>query len=115
MDISKISSDRIQERQAQETTQSQKAQTAQKREEARAGGAEGSAPAKRAEDVKWSSEAKLASEALATAKASPDVRADRVAAIKASIASGSYQIDSKSLADKMISHSLEDDLLTRNG
>jgi negative regulator of flagellin synthesis FlgM len=115
MDITKISSDRVQERQTQETSQSQKSQAAavQKRGDHRAAGVEGSSPAKRAEDVKWSSEARLASEALAAAKAAPDVRADRVAALKASIANGTYKVDSKTLADKMISRSLEDDLLTR--
>ena len=116
MDITKISSDRVQERQTQEANQSQKAQSAaQQRGDARANGAEGSGPANKAENVKWSSDAKLASEALATAKASPDVRADRVAALKAAIADGSYKVDSKTLADKMISRSLEDDLLARNG
>ena len=116
MDISKISSERIQERQAQEAAQSQKSQSAnQSRESAHVGGAEGSSPAQKAENVKWSAGAKLASEALATAKASPDVRADRVASLKAAIADGTYKMDSKAIADKMISHSLENDLLTRNG
>lgn len=115
MDISKLNSDRVQERQTQETTQSQKSQAAaQKKVENQAAGSAQSTATSRSSDVKWSADAKLATEAMAVAKASPDIRADRVASLKASIADGSYKVDAKALADKMISRSLEDDLLTRN-
>jgi negative regulator of flagellin synthesis FlgM len=119
MDISKISSERIQqERVAQDAAQTQKAQQAQAQQKAEASkkaeGAEGSG-AKGAADVKWSANAKLADEALAIAKNSPDIRSDKVAALKAAIQSGTYKIDSKGIADRMIESSLQDDLLSRNG
>lgn len=34
----------------------------------------------------------------------PDVRADKVAALKQQIASGSYQVDTRVLAAKMLDH-----------
>lgn len=41
--------------------------------------------------------------------AEPDVRADRVAELKAQIQSGEYQVDFSGLADKMINDSMTED------
>lgn len=41
----------------------------------------------------------------------PDVRADKVAEIKARIRDGKYEIDADAIADKMIRESLTNDLL----
>jgi len=38
------------------------------------------------------------------AAAQPDVRADKVAALKQQISSGTYQVDTRALAAKMLSH-----------
>ena len=65
------------------------------------------------EFVKWSPDAEVAQEAMATAKAAPDTRADKVAHLKAAIKNGTYKVDAHKVADKMIQSSLEEDLLTR--
>jgi negative regulator of flagellin synthesis FlgM len=38
----------------------------------------------------------------AAAKAAPDVREDRIAALKKQIQEGKYEVDSKKIADKMV-------------
>ncbi|HIO60541.1 MAG TPA: flagellar biosynthesis anti-sigma factor FlgM [Deltaproteobacteria bacterium] len=40
----------------------------------------------------------------------PEVRADRVAELKAKIKSGEYQVDSQSLAKTMLEDALQEDL-----
>ncbi len=119
MDISKLGTDKIQQERTGEAQKSKKAQGAfQENSQSNASQSNASQSASatsQSAKVNWSPKAKLAQEALALAKASPDVRADKVAALKAAIADGTYKVDSKSLADKMISSSLEDELLTRNG
>lgn len=118
MDISKLGSDRIQQDRVgtKDATQTQKSTASQAAENANVNnGAQATNVAKSntSSNVKWSANAKLADEALAIAKNSPDVRPDKVAALKAAIANGTYKVDSKALADRMIEHSLQDDLLTR--
>ena len=66
-----------------------------------------------AEKVTWSEDAELASQALHEAKATPDVRAEKVALLKAAIKNGIYKVDSGKIAEKMIQSSLEEDLLTK--
>lgn len=65
------------------------------------------------ENVKWSAEADLIAEGVQAAKESPDVRADRVAELKAAIRGGTYKTDAKAIAEKMIQSSFEEGLLTR--
>ncbi len=116
MDIKKLGSDRVSQHEAAQTQKSQASKaTAQNSEAANALEASQTARTALASNVKWSSDAKLATEALAIAKASPDTRSEKVASLKAAIANGSYKVDSKAVADRMIESSLEDDLLTRNG
>jgi negative regulator of flagellin synthesis FlgM len=57
--------------------------------------------------VSLSPEAKLAGVALGTAQAAPDVRRDRVEAIKARIADGTYAVDSKKIAEKLVGEDLD--------
>jgi len=60
-----------------------------------------------AEDkVELSSVAKDLQRAAEIAKATPDVRADKVAALKEKVESGNYEVDSKKVASKMIVDSL---------
>lgn len=61
-----------------------------------------------ADKVTLSGDARLVSLAATTAKDSPDTRADRVAALKAQVEAGTYQPDSKKIAEKMLT--MESDL-----
>ena len=66
------------------------------------------AAAKAAGDrISLSDEAKLRTEALGAAQAAPDVRRERVAAIKAQVESGEYQINTRKIAQKMVEEDLE--------
>lgn len=52
--------------------------------------------------IEFSDNAKIIMEAIEAVKNSPDVRLDRIAELKASIADGTYKIDNLKLADKML-------------
>ena len=65
------------------------------------------------EHVKWSPEASMISEGVKAAKASDDVRHDRVKSLKDAIRNGTYKVDSDKVADAMIESSLEEGVLTR--
>jgi flagellar biosynthesis anti-sigma factor FlgM len=54
--------------------------------------------------ISLSPEALLFTRALAAARASPDVRADRVAALRARYANGDTDIDMNALAAKLLQH-----------
>lgn len=54
-----------------------------------------------------SPEAKLRAEGYSAALSAPEVRAEAVAAIKAKIASGDYQIDVRNIAEKMLQEESE--------
>lgn len=71
------------------------------------GGAESS------EKVNLSHEAQALREGLQAVKDSPDVRADKVKSLRDAIRAGTYKVDNKAVAEKMIKASLEDDILTR--
>lgn len=57
--------------------------------------------------ISFSDEAKLRTEALSAATSTPDVRREKVAAIKARIESGEYEIDTRKIAQKMVEEDLE--------
>jgi len=52
--------------------------------------------------VTLSDDAKLVSVATRTAQESPETRADKVAALKAQVDAGTYQPDSKKIAEKLL-------------
>ncbi len=52
--------------------------------------------------VSLSPEARLHTAAFASANSAPDVRQDKVDAVKERIASGEYAVDSKSIAQKLL-------------
>lgn len=52
--------------------------------------------------IKLSPQAQRFAQALAAAQATPDVRADRVAAVRAKLASGDDGVDVTTLADKLL-------------
>ena len=54
-----------------------------------------------------SPEAKLRAEGYSAALAAPEVRAETVAALKAKIAAGEYQIDPRNIAEKMLKEDAE--------
>jgi negative regulator of flagellin synthesis FlgM len=68
-------------------------------------------------DVQISDQAKSKADAfqkaLGIARATPDVREDRVAALKKQIADGTYQVDSGKVADGMLLEAIKDHLAER--
>ncbi len=68
----------------------------------RAKTAAGSETAPAADRVTLSGDAKLVSVAAATAREASDTRSDRVAELKAQVEAGTYQPDSKKIAEKML-------------
>jgi negative regulator of flagellin synthesis FlgM len=70
---------------------------------------EGPSPAHRKDRVSLSPQARELLSAQRALAAIPDVRAEKVAEIKARIADGSYRIDSEKIAAEMIRQTLSDD------
>ena len=65
-----------------------------------------SAVVRQADSVSLSDTARAMASARASVSAAPDVREDKIAALKAAIANGTYSVDSKSLANSMLRHGL---------
>jgi negative regulator of flagellin synthesis FlgM len=63
--------------------------------------------------VRWSPDAALLAEGVQEAKAAPDARADKVAELKAAIQNGTYKIDARAVADRMLQSSFEEAVLSR--
>jgi flagellar biosynthesis anti-sigma factor FlgM len=74
---------------------------------------QGSGKIENSEKVALSPEARLLSEGVDAVRMAPTTRADKVAELKAQIKAGTYNVDPKAVAEKMIQSSLEDDILTR--
>ncbi|WP_300164126.1 flagellar biosynthesis anti-sigma factor FlgM [Solidesulfovibrio sp.] len=66
------------------------------------GAGEEASSASGSDKVTLSGDAKLVSLAATTAKESPDTRSDRVAELKAQVEAGTYQPDSRKIAEKML-------------
>lgn len=64
--------------------------------------------------VEISERAQLMNKAAETAKGAPDVRRDRVEALKAQILNGTYRIDSESVAEKLLQEHLDTDFGKNN-
>jgi flagellar biosynthesis anti-sigma factor FlgM len=115
MDITKVGDNKINESQVSQSQNAQKNSQIQKVNV----GTQTAAEAKKAEASKYldklelSGDASVAAEGLQAAKNTPDVRAEKVAALKAAIQSGTYKPDAKAVADSMIQKSFEESLLTR--
>ena len=62
----------------------------------------GAGPARQADSVQLSDTARALTQATQAVGGAPDVREDRVAAIKAALASGTYSVDSATLAKAMV-------------
>ena len=60
-------------------------------------------------NVEISDQARLMQQATEIANAAPDVRADKVAALKKAIANGTYHVDSAAIADKLVDEHLSAD------
>ncbi len=106
MDVTKIRSDKAAEIAAGQSAKSQKAQGRAPlgTDKAETTIRPGSTP----ERVNISSEASLLAEGLKVANEAPDVRTDRVAALKAQIKNGTYKVDAKAVADKMLEANAEE-------
>jgi len=59
------------------------------------------------DSVQFSDEAKLRTEAFKTASSTPDVRRSKVEEIKARIAAGEYEIDSRKIAENLVRDELD--------
>jgi flagellar biosynthesis anti-sigma factor FlgM len=70
---------------------------------------EASSIGKQGARVEISDEARLMQQATDLAKAAPDVRADRVAALKKSVQEGTYRVDAHKIADKLVDEHLAND------
>ena len=73
--------------------------------ERNAKGVKDSAP--KGDNVSVSEDARLLGTALKTAQDTPDTRADRVAQLKEQIASGTYDVSGRAIAEKMVSEELD--------
>lgn len=62
--------------------------------------------------VQISADASVLSQGLEAIKNSSDVRADRVAELKKSIQAGTYKVDGKKVAEKMLDSSIEEAILS---
>jgi negative regulator of flagellin synthesis FlgM len=114
MEINKTTSDRIQQAGVDQAAAS-KAKSVKDSKDTDSAQQNARVQGSSTEKVAWSADSQIMAQGLEAARNAPDVRADRVAALKAQLADGSYKVDATKLADKMIGASLEDDLLTRNG
>jgi len=112
MDISKLRSDRVGDAKVSDSKGTGAGAKAKSVQAGEASAAE-RVPNQSIENVKLSEESSLLADGIQHAKNSPDTRSEKVAALKAAIRNGSYKIDSRGIADKMIQSSLEDDLLSR--
>ena len=65
------------------------------------------------EKVSWSPEAGLFAGGMEAVKNSADVRTDRVAELKAAVKNGSYRVDSKAVAEKMLESELQEKIASR--
>jgi len=72
------------------------------------------APTSHSSNVEISDAAILMRQASELAKSAPDVRADKVAALKAQVQNGTYRIDAKAIADKLVDEHLGADFGKNN-
>ncbi len=117
MDITKVGDHKINETQISQNQEAQKASIAKKvgvsAEKAKE--AQKTIPSKYLDKIEFSGDAIAASEGVEAAKTAPDIRAEKVAALKAAVKNGTYKTDAKQIADSMIQKSFEESLLTRKG
>ena len=73
----------------------------------RTGKAKEADPEARGDRVSLSSDARLRTQALSAAQAAPDVRQERIDALKAQVDSGAYVVDSKKVAAKLLREDAE--------
>ena len=116
MDISKLrsdSADKVAEGKVRGTASSQKAKQSGdvKSSDGNIGASE---TGHSSEKVRLSTDAHSILEGVEAAKHAPDVRAEKVAALRNSIKNGTYKMDNNAIAEKMLRASIEDDLLTRS-
>ncbi len=65
-------------------------------------------------EVKISDEARLYKQASDIAHATPDIRAEKVAALKKAVQSGTYKVDTEKVADRLVDEHLNTDLGQNN-
>jgi len=109
---------RIADRSLLETLNSKKSEATGKNEKSKPmNNAVGTPASKNDYGVNLSSKAKGLAEAhakaLNIARSTPDVRADKVADLRARIKAGSYKVDPEKIADGMMKETLKDQLSTR--
>ena len=67
-------------------------------------------PGRRTDRVQFSAAALDLSHALRSVSEAPDVRADRVEALRAAIEAGTYRVDADAVAGRLVERGLGDDL-----
>ena len=117
MDIKKVNDTKINEAQVSQNQDSQKASQTKKVNVGAVTTTETQKAnaSKYLDKIDFSGDAMVTAEGIAAAKSAPDVRAEKVAQLKAAIKGGTYNPDPKNVADSMIQKSLEDSLLSRKG
>ncbi len=88
---------------AYDRTKLNKAESEQLKSRQSSGKAEGAT----GDRVEFSDEAKLRTEAYSTASNTSDIRRDKVEEIKARIAAGEYQMDSRKIAQNLVRDELD--------
>ncbi len=73
-----------------------------------------STPAASAEKVEVSSRAQEAAKINEIIKASPDIRAEKIEKIKGEIANGTYSVDGKKIAEKILNEVLSENIFLDN-
>lgn len=116
MDVSKLrdaSPERIQDSKVRDSGSAAKTGRVKATDAGATSSTKDAAPTNDTDKVRLSHDSVALKEGIEAAKAAPSSRADKVAALKTAIQNGTYKMDNKAIAEKMIQHSLEDDLLTR--
>lgn len=65
-------------------------------------------PTKSTEKVELSADTALFAEGVKDARNAPDVRADKVAQLRAAVREGSYKVDAKAVADRILKDNMEE-------
>lgn len=107
MELNKVNSNQVGATQVSEQSKLQKKTAVDVNDSA----ATKSSVAPSGDRVEISSDASIMAKAMDAVRSASDVRADRVAELKKAIHNGTYKVDAKKVADKMLDSSIEEGAL----